>query len=129
MSTLQELKIDSRISTQRAARQWKKDMKATYMPLLEMKTKLSKVLEERERRKSQKAEKEKLRAKFEKEEQFRRKIQQQKKGTLERRDESRIGNGRKENNGAIMVENKRVFQVSEIVLKAAHRAWENARCR
>ena len=43
MSTLQELKIDRRIS-----RQWRKDLKATYAPLLEMKTKLSKVLEERE---------------------------------------------------------------------------------
>ncbi|XP_068738985.1 uncharacterized protein [Montipora capricornis] len=79
MSTLQELKIDRRISTQRAMRQWKKDLKATYAPLLEMKTKLSKVLEERERSKSQKAEEEKLRAKFEQEEQFRREIQQQEK--------------------------------------------------
>jgi len=65
MSTLQELKIDRGISTQREVRQWKKDLKATYAPLLEMKTKLSKVLEERERNKSQKAEEEKLRAKFE----------------------------------------------------------------
>ena len=32
-------------------RQWKKDLKATYAPLLEMRTKLSKVLEERERSK------------------------------------------------------------------------------
>ena len=59
-------------------RQWKKHLKATYAPLLEMKTKLSKGLEERERSKSQKAE-EKLRAKFEQEEQFRREIQQQEK--------------------------------------------------
>ena len=51
MSTLQELKIDRSISTQREVRQWKKDLKATYAPLLEMKTKLSKVLEERERSK------------------------------------------------------------------------------
>ena len=79
MSTLQELKIDRGISTQRAVRQWKKDLRATYAPLLEMRTKLSKVLEERERSKSQKAEEEKLRAKFEKEEQFRREIQQQEK--------------------------------------------------
>ena len=79
MSTLQELKIDRGISTQRAVRQWKKDLKATYAPLLEMKTKLGKVLEERERSKSQKAEEEKLRAKFEQEEQFRREIQQQEK--------------------------------------------------
>ncbi|KAL9977022.1 hypothetical protein ACROYT_G014383 [Oculina patagonica] len=79
MSTLQELKIDRGISTQREVRQWKKDLKATYVPLLEMKTKLSKVLEERERSKSQKAEEEKLRAKFEQEEKFRREIQQQEK--------------------------------------------------
>ena len=78
MSTIQEQKIDSGISTQRAVRQWKKDLKATYAPLLEMKTKLSKVLEERERSKSQKAE-EKLRTKFEQEEQFRFEIQQQEK--------------------------------------------------
>ena len=78
MSILQEQKIDCRISMQRAVRQWKKDLKATYTPLLEMKTKLSKVLEERERSKSQKAE-EKLRAKFEQEEQFRCEIQQQEK--------------------------------------------------
>ena len=78
MSTLQELKIDHGISTQREVRQWKKDLKATYAPLLEMKTTLSKVLEERERNKSQKAE-EKLRAKFEQEEKFRREIQQQEK--------------------------------------------------
>ena len=44
-----------------------------------MKTKLSKVLEERERSKSHKLEEEKLRAKFEQEEQFRREIQQQEK--------------------------------------------------
>ena len=79
MSTLQELKIDRAISTQREVRQWKKDLKATYAPLLGMKTRLSKVLEERERSKSQKAEEEKLRAKFEQEEQFRREIQQQEK--------------------------------------------------
>ena len=79
MSTLRELKIDRGISTQREVRQWKKDLKATYAPLLGMKTRLSKVLEERERSKSQKAEEEKLRAKFEQEEQFRREIQQQEK--------------------------------------------------
>ena len=79
MSTLQELKIDRGISTQREVRQWKKDLKATYAPLLGMKTRLSKVLEERERSKSRKAEEEKLRAKFEQEEQFRREIQQQEK--------------------------------------------------
>ena len=79
MSTLQELKIAHGISTQREVRQWKKDLKATYKPLLEMKTTLSKVLEERERNKSQKAEEEKLRAKFEQEEKFRREIQQQEK--------------------------------------------------
>ena len=79
MSTLQELKIDRGISTQREVRQGKKDLKRTYAPLLEMKTKLSKVLEERERSKNQKAEEEKLRAKFEQEEKFRREIQQQEK--------------------------------------------------
>jgi len=79
ISTLQELKIDRGISTQRAVRQWKKDLKATYAPFLEMKTKLSKLLEKRERSKSQKAEEKKLRAKFEQEEQFRREIHQQEK--------------------------------------------------
>ena len=79
MSTLQEQKIDRGISTQREVRQWKKDLKATYAPLLGMKTRLSKVSEERERSKSQKAEEEKLRAKFEQEEQFRCEIQQQEK--------------------------------------------------
>ena len=79
VSTLQELKIDLGNSTQRAVRQWKKDLKATYTPLLEEKAKLSKVLEERERIISQKAEEQKLTAKFEKEEQFRREIQQQEK--------------------------------------------------
>ena len=54
-------------------------MKATYAPLLEMKIKLSKVLEERERSKSQKAEEENVRAKFEQEEQFTREIQKQEK--------------------------------------------------
>lgn len=44
-----------------------------------MKTKLSKVLEERERRKGQKAEEEKLKANFEQEELFRREIQQREK--------------------------------------------------
>ena len=83
MSTLQELKIDRGISTQREVRQWKKDLKRTYAPLLEMKTKLSKVLEERERSKNQKAEEEKLRAKFEQEEKFRREIQQQEKEVWE----------------------------------------------
>ena len=73
MSTLQELKIDRGISTQREVRQWKKDLKATYAPLLEMKTKLSKVLEERERSKNQKAE----------EENFRHEIQQQEKEVWE----------------------------------------------
>jgi len=58
-------------------------LKATYAPLLEMKTKLSKVLEERERNKSQEAEEKKLRAKFEQEEKFRREIQQQEKGLWE----------------------------------------------
>jgi len=79
MSTLQELKINRGISTQREVRQWKKDLKATYVPLLEMKTKLSKMLEEKERNKSQKAKEEKLRAKFKQEEKFRREIQQQEK--------------------------------------------------
>lgn len=40
VSTLQELKIDRGISTQRDVRQWKKDLKATYALILEMKTKL-----------------------------------------------------------------------------------------
>lgn len=79
MSTLQELKIDRGTSTQRPVRQWKKDLKATNALLLGMKTKLSKVLEERERSKSQKAEQEKLRRKFEQEEKFRREIQQHEK--------------------------------------------------
>ena len=79
MSTLQELKIDHGISTQREVRQWKKDLKATYAPLLEMKTKLSKVLEEREQNKNQKPEEEKLRAKLEQKEKFRCEIQQQEK--------------------------------------------------
>ena len=93
MSTLQELK-----STQREVRQWKKDLKATYAPLLGMKTRLSKVLEERERRKTQKAEEEKLRAKFEQEDQFRREMDPAtREGTLGRKDESGIENGGKEN--------------------------------
>ena len=54
VSTLQELKIDRGISTQRDVRQWKKDLKATYAPLLEMKTKLSKVLEEKKEKKRSK---------------------------------------------------------------------------
>ena len=85
MSTLQELKIDRGILTQRAVRQWKKNLKTTYAPLLEIKTKLSKVLEERERSKIQKAEEENLRAKFELEEQVRREIQQQEKELWEER--------------------------------------------
>ena len=64
VSTLQELKIDLGNSTQKAVRQWKKDLKASYTPLLEEKAKLSKALEERERSISQKAEEEKLRVKF-----------------------------------------------------------------
>lgn len=51
VSTLQELKIDRGISTQRDVRQWKKELKTTYALILEMKTKLSKVLDKRERRK------------------------------------------------------------------------------
>ena len=98
MSTLQDLKIDRGISTQREVRQWKNDLKATYTPLLGMKTRLSKVLEERERSKTQKAEEEKLRAKFEQEEQFRREMDPAtREGTLGRKDESGIENGGNEN--------------------------------
>ena len=79
VSTLQELNIDLGNSTHRAVRQWKKDLKATYTPLLEEKAKLSKALEEREQSIRQKAEEEKLKVKLEKEEQFRREIQQQEK--------------------------------------------------
>lgn len=63
----------------RAIRQWKRDLKASYAPLLEKKTDLSGALEESEQRMDQQAKEEKMRAKIEKEEQLQHKIQQQEK--------------------------------------------------
>lgn len=72
MSTLQELKIDCGISTQREVRQWKKDIKGTYALLLEMKT------ENRARSKVKTQGGESL-SKFEQEKKSRREIQQHEK--------------------------------------------------
>ena len=78
MSTLQELKIELGNSTQRAVRQWKKDLKSTYTPLLEVKERLYKALNEHEQSVSHQIEQEKQRER-ETEEQFRREIHQQEK--------------------------------------------------
>ena len=79
VSNLQELKIEQGNITQRAVRQWKKDLKSTYAPLLDKRTKLCKAIEDRERKVRQEAEEERLMMKFVKEEQFRREIQQREK--------------------------------------------------
>ena len=79
VSNPQELKIERGNITQRAVRQWKKDLKSTYAPLLDKRTKLCKAIEDRERKVRQEAEEERLMMKFVKEEQFRREIQQREK--------------------------------------------------
>lgn len=62
----------------RAIRRWKRDLKASYAPLLEKKTDLSGALEESKQYMDQQAKEEKMRAKIEKE-QLQHKIQQQEK--------------------------------------------------
>ncbi|XP_028407824.1 uncharacterized protein LOC114530401 [Dendronephthya gigantea] len=50
ISHVQELKLDSGTTTQRAIRQWKKDLKASFAPLLEKKEKINEVLENIEKK-------------------------------------------------------------------------------
>ena len=85
VSTLQELKIDLGRTTQRAIRQWKKELKESYSPMLEERAKITRALEEREREHSQQAEAERLERKFKQEDQMRREMQQRDKELFEER--------------------------------------------
>ena len=79
MSNLQELKLELENVTQRAVRQWEKDLKSTYAPLLDKRAMLCKAIEDRERKENQEVEEERLRLKYKKEERIRREIQLQEK--------------------------------------------------
>ena len=85
ISRVQELKLDSGNTTQRAIRQWKKDLKATFAPLLEKKEKINGVLENIEKKNCLDLETEKLKVKFENEEKFRIELQEREKSLWEER--------------------------------------------
>lgn len=88
----QELNIE-KAHTQRSVRQWKKDVKSKYAPLLEQKGRLAKVLEESEKQ----FETKNLELKFAKEEQVRHETQQQlRKRTLGSKNTRRAKDDRKE---------------------------------
>ena len=90
ISRMQEVKLDLGITTQRAIRQWKKDVKASYAPLLEIKENISRTLDEEERKRSLEAETIKLKLKFEEEEKFRLQLQAKEKALWEERLEAEI---------------------------------------
>ncbi|XP_028390705.1 uncharacterized protein LOC114515614 [Dendronephthya gigantea] len=90
VSHLQELKIELGRSTQRAIRQWTRDLKAEYTPLCEKRTRLCRILEDKERTESLRLEEEKAMRKMEKEELMRRRIQQQEKELWEERMKAEI---------------------------------------
>ena len=85
ISRVQELKLDSGNTTQRAIRQWKKDLKASFAPLLEKKEKVNGVLENIEKKRCLDLETEKLKVKFENEEKFRIELQEREKALWEER--------------------------------------------
>ena len=69
-------------TTQRAVRKWKKDLKASFIPLLEQKDKINKVFEDIEKRRCLELETEKLNMKFQKEK-FRLELQEREKALWE----------------------------------------------
>jgi hypothetical protein len=79
ISRIQELKLDSGKATQTAIRLWKKDLKASFAPLLEKNEKINGVLENID------LETEKLKVKFENEEKFRIELQDREKALWEER--------------------------------------------
>jgi hypothetical protein len=85
ISRVKELKLDSGNTTQRAIRQWKKDLNASFAPLLEKKEKINGVLENIEKKRCLDLETEKLKVKFENEEKFRIELQEKEKALWEER--------------------------------------------
>ena len=85
ISRVQELKLDSGNTTQRAIRLWKKELKASFSPLLEKKEKIEGVLEDIEKKRCLDLETEKLKVKFEREEKFRLELQEREKALWEER--------------------------------------------
>jgi hypothetical protein len=84
-SHIQKLKLDSGNTTQRVIRLWKKDLKASFAPLLEKKKKINRVLENIEKKRCLDLETEKLKVKFENEEKFRIELQEREKALWEER--------------------------------------------
>ena len=85
ISSVQELKLDSGNTTQRAIRAWKKELKASFAPLLETKEKIKCVLDDIEKKRCLDLETEKLKLKFEKEEKFRLELQAREQALWEER--------------------------------------------
>ena len=71
ISRVQELKLDIRNTTQRAIKQWKKEIKASFVSQVEQKHKINEFLESVEKKRNLDFEAEKLNVKLGKEEKFR----------------------------------------------------------
>ena len=87
---LQELKIELGHSSQRAIRQWTRDLKAEYTPLCERRARLCRVLEDKQKNDNMRAEEEITMRRMEKEELMRRRIQQHEKELWEERMEAEL---------------------------------------
>ena len=83
ITNLQELKLELGNSTARAIRQWKKNLKSTYAPLVERKMELQRAMDQKQKEESETATEECLQIKYRKEEEFRRMMHEKEKELLE----------------------------------------------
>ncbi|KXJ06816.1 hypothetical protein AC249_AIPGENE14430 [Exaiptasia diaphana] len=85
VTNLQELKLEQGNLTARAIRQWKKQFKEIYAPLIERKAELQGTLDQREKQESNVATEECLQIKHWREEEFRQKMHEKEKELLDER--------------------------------------------
>lgn len=85
ITNLQELKLELGKSTSRSIRQWKKNLKSNYGPLVEKKVELQRSLDNRQRQLNEAETEECLKRKHHKEEEYRRMMHEKEKEILEER--------------------------------------------
>ena len=85
ITNLQELKLELGNSTSRTIRQWKKDLKSTYAPLIEQKVGYQRTLEQNEKSQRETATEECQKIKHQREEEFRQKMHERERELLEER--------------------------------------------
>ena len=90
LTNLQELKLEQGKLTSRAIRQWKKELKETYAPLIDRKAELQGTLNQREKQESNAATEECLQIKHKREEEFRQKMHEKEKELLNERIKAEI---------------------------------------